>query len=282
MTQSTQSTNAATSNTTQNYAGFQAPALQTAFDAAGTALGQAQNAPTPTDFTAQFTPQMMQAFQNELGYGSNAGANPVVNATNGASTALSNAGSNAAAQGLYGLQNFTPAGGTQSNINAANAYAAADAPNIQGAVQQGMLAANQNYSDVQAPAIQRNAAGTGNINSTAPSISQGILQRGLAEQAATMGSSLSNADYQNALNLARHAVQPAEPDAACTAPWAHPRRHVGRWYGRRSRHPRDQSGHRPLRHRQHWRLEPHRRQPSRPHESASSRTSSTSTTRSLL
>lgn len=201
MTQSTKTTNSSTDSATNNYANFQGPALQQAFNAAGTALGQAQGAPKPTDFTAQFTPAMMQAFQSELGYGSNAGASPLVSASTGAATGLAGAGTNAATSGLYGLANFNPVGGTDYNINAANAYA--NGADVSGIVNNAMRDSRQQLNDITSPAIARNAAASGNTNSTAPQIAQGIAERGLEQNAGDLSSSLRSQLFTNGLNTAQ-------------------------------------------------------------------------------
>ena len=67
-----------------------------------------------------------------------------------------------------------------------------------------MRDANQNFSDVYTPALARNAAGTGNINSTAPSIQQGIVERGLAQRAGDISAQLRGGLYSQGLNLAEN------------------------------------------------------------------------------
>lgn len=143
----------------------------------------------------------MQAFQAQLGYGT--GNSNIAGSSAAAGSSLTGSGANAAQTGLYGLSNFTPQGTTQSNIDSANQYADANSGAIPGMVAGAMRDANQNYTDNTAPAIQRNAAGTGNINSTAPSIQQGIVQRGLAQTAADTSAQMRGSLYSQGLNLAQ-------------------------------------------------------------------------------
>lgn len=183
-----------------NPAAFQFPYLQQAFQGASNALNQAGNgAPAPTGFTAQYTPEMLNAFQQALGYGTNNSNIPGASANAGG--ALTGAGTNAATSGLFGLANFTPQGGTQSNITAANAYA--DNPFISQMVSGAMRDANQQFTDSTNPMILRNAAGTNNIDSTAPQVQQGIVQRGLAQKAGDISALLRGNAYEGGLNLAQ-------------------------------------------------------------------------------
>lgn len=204
MGDSTKTTSSATNSTTSP-SGLQLPYLQQAFQGAQTALGQAQSngSNAPTNFTAQYTPAMMQAFQSELGYGT--GNSNIPGSSAAAGGALTGAGSDAASKGLYGLSNFTPQGGTQYNIDAANQYV--QGQDIPGQTAAAMRDANQNFTDVTNPAIMRQAAGSGNINSTAPSIQQGIVERGLAQKSADISSTLRNSAFSQGLGLAQNQSQ---------------------------------------------------------------------------
>ncbi len=66
-----------------------------------------------------------------------------------------------------------------------------------------MLNARQTARDVTLPGIEQNAAIGGNTNSSRTGIADGLVQRGLAEQATNLGGSLRSTAFQNGLNLAQ-------------------------------------------------------------------------------
>lgn len=176
----------------------QAPYLQNAFSDAQSALNKAGGATAPTDYTAQFTPDQLNAFQKMLDYG--IGNNANVGAASRAGTALTGAGASATQGALSDLAGFTPQGGTQSNIDAAKAYAAGqDIPSM---VKAAMLSADQQANEQTLPALAREAAGTGNVNSSRSAIERGIVQRGLAQQAGALSSQLQGNAYNTGLDLA--------------------------------------------------------------------------------
>lgn len=181
----------------------QAPYLSQGFSAASNALGKAQGATAPTDFTAQFTPDQLATFKQMLGYSNNNTGLPTNTANAGG--ALTAAGSSAVTGGLSDLAAYTPAGGTQSNIDAATAYA--NNPAISGQVDAAMRDATRNASENVLPQLGRNAAATGNLNSNRTAISQGIVQRGLSDQAGDISSQLRGQAYNTGLGLAENARQ---------------------------------------------------------------------------
>lgn len=146
---------------------------------------------------------MMQAFQQELGYGTNNGSIPA--ATGAAAGQLLPASANAVTSGLYGLSNFQPTGGTQYNVDAASQYA--NNPAVSDMVTASMRDANQNYRDITAPGIDRNSAGGGNINSSTNGIAHGIVERGLAQKAGDISANLRGGLYQTGLSLAQQQAQ---------------------------------------------------------------------------
>lgn len=177
----------------------QAAALQTAFDNAGTALTKSQQAQAPTDFTAQFTPDQLATFKQMLGY---AGGNTTPQTTSATGAALQGAGTDATTGALSGLSGYDP---TKLNNTGAITQAASDyvkGANIPAQVAQAMQSARETARDVTLPQIEQNAAMTGNTNSSRTGIAQGLVERGLAEQAANMSGALSSQAYQNGLTLA--------------------------------------------------------------------------------
>jgi hypothetical protein len=173
---------------------WQANALEGAFGKAKTALNQAQKAPTPDSFVAQFGPEQLAVFNKMMGY-----------ANGDTGGALSSAGSNSAVGGFNGLNDFTPKGGTDYNIAAATAYA--NNPAIDGMVTSAMRDSTRQVNEQTLPGIGRDAASTGNVNSNRRAISEGIVQRGLADKTADVSSQLRGAAYQDGLSLAQKESQ---------------------------------------------------------------------------
>jgi hypothetical protein len=112
-----------------------------------------------------------------IGYGGNsAGADTSSNV--GMSTA--NAGSSALNGALSGLSSYTPGGGTQSNIDAATAYA--NNPATDGMIDAAMRDARRSVSEGILPQNARSAALSGNTMSSKSAIQDAIVQRGLGRQ----------------------------------------------------------------------------------------------------
>jgi hypothetical protein len=179
----------------------QAPYLSQAFQQATGAEQLAQQngaANAPSAFTAQYSQPMLDAFRQQLGYGTTNGSIPGSSAAAGSD--LTGAGANAASSGLYGLAGFQPQGGTQSNIDAATAYS--NNPAISGMVDASMRDAVRNANEVVMPGMARASAASGNINNSNNAVQQGILERGLGDKAADISSNLRGNAYQSGLGLA--------------------------------------------------------------------------------
>jgi hypothetical protein len=177
----------------------QAGALTDIFNNAANAYGTASQATAPTNFTAQFTPDQLATFKSMLGY-ANGNTTPANQAAAGG--ALTNAGVTGATGALTGLAGYDP---TKLNnpgalIDQANQYASGQ--NIDAEVANSMLPALQQARDVTLPGIEQNAATSGNTNSSRTGIADGLVQRGLAEQATNLGATLRNQAFTNGLALA--------------------------------------------------------------------------------
>ena len=184
--------------------GPQAGALTSAFANAQNAYGTASQATAPTDFVAGMTPEQMATFRDALGF-ANGNTTPGQNAATGA--ALSGAGTSAATGALSGLSNFDPSAtnNPQALIDAATKYASGQ--NIDAQVNDAMLNARQTARDVTLPGINQNAAMTGNTNSSRTGIAEGLVERGLAQQATDLGSSLRSKAFSDGLALASNNAQ---------------------------------------------------------------------------
>jgi hypothetical protein len=187
-TNTTNNSNTTSSGTASSAPGWQpqVAALTNAFNQAGGALGNAQSVAGPQQTAADLT-------------GNGALAN------NGVS--LSNNGTAGAYSAITGLQGYDPTkqNNASSLIDTANQYVAGQ--NIDGQVNDAMLNAKQQARDVTLPGIQQNAAISGNADSSRSGIAQGLVERGLAEQSANLGSTLRNAAYGQGLQLAQQQAQ---------------------------------------------------------------------------
>lgn len=177
----------------------QAAALQSAFANAQNAYNQASQVKAPTDFVAGYTPEQLATFKDALGY-ANGNNSPANTAATGAT--LQNAGTNATTGALSGLAGYDPskANNPQALIDSANQYVAGQDINAQ--VNDAMLNARQTARDVTLPGIAQNAAITGNTNSSRRGIAEGLVQRGLAQQATDLGASLRSKAFADGLGLA--------------------------------------------------------------------------------
>lgn len=111
---------------------------------------------------------------------------------------LSNYGTGTnAANALY---NFGNASQTQNNINTANAYA--NNPYIDQAVNAATYGANRNAAENDLPMLARAAAGSGNLNSDRTALAQGIIGRGLAENAQNIGATMRYNMFNTGLDQA--------------------------------------------------------------------------------
>lgn len=169
------------------------------------ALSNASNATSPTDYTAGYSPDQLSAFQKMLDFGM--GGSPSATSASAAGASLTGAGSNAATNGLDTLSGFTPGSIADSNIAAANKYVAGQ--DIPAQVDAAMLDARRNANEDVLPALARSDAATGNINSSKNAISQGLVERGLAEKAGALSAQLRGQAYDNGLTLGQQGTNSA-------------------------------------------------------------------------
>lgn len=121
-------------------------------------------------------------------------------------TAANNTGLNTAGSGITGLLGFNPTNlDTSSIINAAKGISSGfDIPSmVRNALQGGIETAR----DVTNPGIDAAAAGSGNVNNSRAGLAQGIVDRGLAEQATNLTGTLESQAYGQGLNTASSNAQ---------------------------------------------------------------------------
>ena len=153
------------------------------------------------DRVAQFTPDQLATFQKMVGAG---GGTAGQDALSGGSTLL-NTGVGGIQGALSRLGAFSPAGGTQGNIAAASAYA--DAAANPAAVDAVMRDARRQVSEQALPQVARDAAMSGNALSSKRAISEGIIERGLAEKGADVSAGMRQDAFKTGLGLSEQGRQ---------------------------------------------------------------------------
>jgi hypothetical protein len=109
---------------------------------------------------------------------------------------LSNYGTGTnAANALY---NFGSASQTQNALNTANQFA--NNPYIDQMVNAATYGANRNAAENDVPNLYRSAAASGNINSDRAALAQGVIGRGLAENAQNIGATMRGNAWNTGLN----------------------------------------------------------------------------------
>lgn len=177
---------------------MQTPYLTQAFSGASGALNTAQNtAQIPQNFTAQYTPQQLDQFQQMINYAN--GNSSVPQSSANAGGVASGAAANGILNSVNGLNNFTPTGDIQSDINGGNAYASN--VNVGALTKAAMRAANDEAQFSTNPGIDRAAAGSGNINSSRDAIAHGLVARGLTNDAANTAATIEGNAYNTGAGL---------------------------------------------------------------------------------
>jgi hypothetical protein len=180
----------------------QQPYLTQAFSQASGNLSDAYNNKYDGQQVAQFTPDQLATFKKMVGYGGNTtGAD--TSSTVGANTATT--GYNALSDALSGLKSYTPTGGTGSNIEAAMAYA--NNPATDGMIDATMRDARRSVSEQALPQIARSSATSGNTMSSRRAISEGLVERGLADKTADVSANIRGQQFDNGLKLAENGRQ---------------------------------------------------------------------------
>lgn len=179
---------------------FQQPYLTTAFDGAQANYDASKGSSWYTgDLYAGMSDQAKSDLSATRDYALNTGL--------GTANQLSSVGS-----GLVGnfdkasstLDNFTSlanSDATQANIAAAGKYA--DNPYLSAQIDAVNRDVSRSLNEETLPGIDRQASGTGNINSSRAGVAAGIAQRGAADRMADNAASLRSQAYQSGLTLAQ-------------------------------------------------------------------------------
>ena len=177
----------------------QVPYLTGAFKAAQDAYNKntAQGAYSG-DYVAAPSQTQYDAYGNAVTQGYNA---------QGVNNGMLSSGTNNAATGAAGagtaMGGLLAAGGDNTASNIASARAYADGLDIPGAVRASMYEANRNAAEGDIPNIYRAAAASGGVNSDRAALSQGVVERGLAEKSLGLGTQMYNSAYMSGLDNAQ-------------------------------------------------------------------------------
>lgn len=183
----------------------QAPYLSDAFQKAQDLYNTTSAQPGYTgDFYAGMTGTQKALADTGVNYFTKTGQDMATELTNASSGLAATGGQGLinSAQGLYGLANSDSAG---SNIANANRYA--QNPYIDQMVQAATYSANRNAAENTIPNLYRSAAASGNLNSDRTALAQGVVERGLAENAQNIGAQLRGEAYNNGLQMAQNDQQ---------------------------------------------------------------------------
>lgn len=186
------------SNTQSPWAG-QSPYLLDAFSRAQGAMGQASATPQYSgDITAQDSPYHLGALGNSLNLATGQGGQ-VINGLLNNGSAQFGEGQSGVGSAMTGMLSSAFGNSPQNNISGAQQYAAGE--NIPAMVAAATYGANRNAAENTLPTLYRGADLTNNLNSDRTALAQGVVQRGLSENAQNIGAQLQNDAYKNGLNL---------------------------------------------------------------------------------
>jgi hypothetical protein len=179
----------------------QQPYLTNAFSQAQDIYNSTKNnGPYTGDFFAQPTQQQLDTFNGALSYANGAGADAANNLTNNGVT-LNNAGTAAQTGALSGLQNYNNTDWTAQNIANAQRYASGE--DIDGLVSAGMQDAYRVAGENTLPTLYRNAQASGNLDGSRQALAEGVVQRGLNDQAQSLRAQLGAQAYTTGLSNAQ-------------------------------------------------------------------------------
>lgn len=148
-------------------------------------------APNANQYTAantQFNTAMGQSTANNAAIG-----NQAYN--------LMGTGNAATGGALAGYGNFLAGNNAQGLTDQANAIAKGF--DVQGAVDSATRIATRNAAENVLPSLYRGAAAGGNLNSDRTALAEGVVNRGLQENAQGLAASLMNQNYQTGLSAAQ-------------------------------------------------------------------------------
>lgn len=193
-----------TKTTTQTDMGpwkVQQPYLSDAFSQAKDLYNKTSAQPGYTgDFYAPMTGTQRALQDTALGYFTKNGSDMATEISN-ASSGLAGVGGQGLIGSAEGLN--TLANGDMTGINIANANRYADNPYLGQMVDAATYDARRNVAENVLPTMYRQNAATGNMNSDRAALAEGVVNRGLAEQAQNLSASLRGNAYQTGLGMSQ-------------------------------------------------------------------------------
>lgn len=150
------------------------------------------------DHLAAFRPEQIGSFNNMIDY---ANSSPVGSLLFGQGANLSGMGQNALGAGFAGMQGFNPMD-TQGTIRDAGMYA--ENPYMDSMVDAATRDAYRGTYENAIPGVQRNAALSGNTNSSRTGAKEAILARGYEDRRADVGAALRGQAYGQGIDAAQN------------------------------------------------------------------------------
>lgn len=177
----------------------QSPFLKQGFQSAQDALRRSQQsayANAPTDFVAQFSPQMQALYQQMQGFGGvNAG-----NINFGLGNNFAQTGANTATNAMGGLYGFNPTATGEAIRSEAAAYA--NSPHADGMINAALRDPYRQLTENDLPSNLRNASARGTNMSNKVQQRAAILDRGFQDRAADVSSTVRGNLYSQGIDTA--------------------------------------------------------------------------------
>ena len=179
----------------------QQPYLTDAFSQAKSIYNSQQGAgPYTGEFFATPNQDQLDTFRGALSYSNGAGADAATTTTNNGLD-MQNAGATATQGALHGLQDYNNTDWTSKNIDNAQKYA--QGFDVDGLVRAGMMNANRNAAENVLPSLYRNSQASGNLDGSRQALSEGVVSRGLNDQAQALTAQYGAQAYTTGLSNAQ-------------------------------------------------------------------------------
>lgn len=154
--------------------------------------------PYQGDFVATMTPEQRSVLDNAIKFYTGEGTQRADNLY-GTSNTLLNAGATGVVNSANAINDFAASDRTGAIINDASRIA--DNPYMSGMVDATMRDAYRNASENTIPNLYRDAAAGSNLNSSRTALSQGVVERGLAQKTADVSAALRGQAYGQGLEI---------------------------------------------------------------------------------
>jgi hypothetical protein len=181
--------------------GVQTPYLKSAFNRAEDAYNKTMaQGPYQGDYVAVGDDKNRAAFQQAFDFGTDPTSLAYNRNLMSQANGWINDGSQWMKQGAEGLYSLA---GDQTDTIIANASKYADSPYIAGAINAAMSDANRQASENTLPNLYRGAAGNNALNSDRAALSQGVVERGLAELAGNISADMRYKAYDKGIDTSK-------------------------------------------------------------------------------